>query len=57
MTQFVEIHRENVKVRCPKCGQAADGHVVEYAGFPFAGYSGYCKSCDYNITESEWEEA
>jgi Zn ribbon nucleic-acid-binding protein len=45
-----------VKIRCPQCGAVIDGEIEIYENFPFAGYGATCPHCEYEITESEFEE-
>lgn len=46
---------ETVMIICPNCGAIVEG-TIEYL-WPFNSYSGYCERCNYEIMESEWEEA
>jgi len=43
-----------VLIICPICGATVEGEI-EYL-CPFNGYYGHCENCNYDITESEWEE-
>ena len=44
------------KIICPKCGCIVTGEIGIYERLQFNDYYGYCKKCDYSITESEWEK-
>jgi len=44
-----------VKVICPQCGCICDGEVTIHS-FGDTLYYANCKKCDYDITESEWDE-
>ena len=45
-----------VKIKCPNCNSIEQGKIEQSEGMPYFDYYGYCKKCDYHITESEFEE-
>ena len=45
-----------VKIKCPKCGETVMGNINPFPGIPFFNYYGHCEKCNYDITESEFEE-
>ena len=53
--KFEEV-KKYIKVKCPICEQAVKGEIKSVPGIPHLSYYAYCKDCNYDITESEFEE-
>lgn len=45
-----------VEIQCPNCNNVLEGKIESHDNFPFVSYFGHCNRCDYDITESEWDE-
>lgn len=48
------IRLRRVKIKCPVCEKEVFG-VEDYTTLPWPSFYGHCQSCNYHITESEWE--
>lgn len=44
-----------VDIRCPKCEARVSGYIMYYSTLPHTIDSGYCKYCDYEIKQEEFE--
>lgn len=52
---FLEnITEKTTKIICPKCGRIVKG-IIDHKNIMLI-WTGYCKKCNYHITESEWDE-
>jgi predicted RNA-binding Zn-ribbon protein involved in translation (DUF1610 family) len=50
---MIDMHSHKETIKCPECGTIQEAEVLHTE--PFSTYLHDCISCNYTITESEWE--